>query len=250
MAIDRARLPLLIAAGLLVQGCAKCPVPEPLTVPSPGFGIEADGGEFITTFKGVLRSVDADSGEISVTEVDAEGFPGRSLTFVVPADLVFDTSVLVAETEVKVGFGQLIGQTTPQYLWVEQNGVRTNADLADFDFDFEGLWDDADCYVTTAVLQTVGGPDHGPELSRVRAFRDRYMTATPERQADVDAYYATAPGIVRRVRALPNRRAVLRCLFDDYLAPIIGLIDAGDDEGAYRAYRQRVCDLDAALGVS
>ncbi|MCY4408269.1 MAG: hypothetical protein OXC15_18015, partial [Rhodospirillaceae bacterium] len=65
----------------------------------------------------------------------------------------------------------------------------------------DGGGGDGGCFLTTAVTERRGEPDDGPTLTLLRAFRDGYMTRTPERRALVEEYYAIAPKLVAAIPA-------------------------------------------------
>ncbi|MDD9990710.1 MAG: hypothetical protein OXP75_02830 [Rhodospirillales bacterium] len=65
----------------------------------------------------------------------------------------------------------------------------------------DGAGGNGGCFLTTAVTERRGEPDDGPTLTLLRAFRDGYMTGTPERRALVAEYYAIAPKLVAAIPA-------------------------------------------------
>lgn len=62
------------------------------------------------------------------------------------------------------------------------------------------------CFITTAVCKYSGLPDDCDTLQTMRAWRNTWMSATPERIAMVCDYYATAPRYVARISAYHESR--------------------------------------------
>jgi hypothetical protein len=85
----------------------------------------------------------------------------------------------------------------------------------------------------------------------MRAFRDEYMLSIPEGRADVAAYYANAPRVVRAIDRLPavEREAVYESLYTDVIVPAVALVNAGRYREAWNFYRLSAADLfDRFLG--
>lgn len=59
-----------------------------------------------------------------------------------------------------------------------------------------------------------GEPDDGPTLALLRAFRDRWMLATPQGRTLVAQYYVLAPGIVQAIPLDPPDWERIACAVD------------------------------------
>ena len=97
------------------------------------------------------------------------------------------------------------------------------------------------CFLTEAVVGRRGiEGDGGPTLTVLRAFRDGYMQARPERRELVSRYYEIAPRIVA---AIPDGHADWAWIgkrVDDAVAAI----GAGSDERAFTVYVDMVRHLE------
>lgn len=92
------------------------------------------------------------------------------------------------------------------------------------------------CFITTAVCEATGLADDCDALTVLRAFRDSYMQATPERRALVSTYYAVAPGFVTRIRARGDAAMVFDTMRDHFITPAVHAIARGDDADAFALY--------------
>lgn len=92
------------------------------------------------------------------------------------------------------------------------------------------------CFITTAVCSESGLPDDCHELTVLRAFRDRHMNSSAERQAMVNQYYSQAPGIVERINSSPRRTAIYNELRERFIGPAVEAASKGDDLVAESTY--------------
>ena len=89
------------------------------------------------------------------------------------------------------------------------------------------------CFLTEAVVGQRGmEADDGPTLTALRAFRDGYMQATPERRKLVHRYYGIAPRIVA---AIPDEHADWAWIGAQVDAAVAA-IAAGADDRAFGIY--------------
>jgi hypothetical protein len=249
--IHHGRLIALLALGVAACG-PKCPPVAALTVPSRAFGISEIGdGRFEMTVMGEVKEVRPDRvhlgtvpgppTEEGVQEPVVEGWFNTPGGLELPADLAVGQSITI----------QFVGPSSNIIRRLSRDGVELHMvkppPPPPSEVEYVPISESGGCFITTAVTHALGGADDCAELTLIRAFRDRYMTAEADRRADVARYYDVAPGLVRRVAELPNAAAVWQCLFEDYLQPIISMIEAGDDHAAHMAYRAMVRDLDGGL---
>jgi len=92
------------------------------------------------------------------------------------------------------------------------------------------------CFITTATVRHLGEADDGPTLTALRAFRDRYMAATPARREQVKLYYARAPRIVGLLDSRADAAEIYRSMWERFIEPAARAARAGDDERAYALY--------------
>ena len=102
------------------------------------------------------------------------------------------------------------------------------------------------CFLTTAVVELRGEADGGPTLTALRAFRDGYMTRTPERRALVEEYYAIAPRIVAAISgtSVPGGHAEWERIAAE-VDRAVEAIAAGADDAAFGIYVELVRSLKA-----
>lgn len=114
-------------------------------------------------------------------------------------------------------------------------GIRDSSDHEDVK--------EAECFVTTAVVNVMGEADNGPTLSKLRHLRDDY-TRYNNRGADrIGIYYDIAPSIVRRINAQPNSDTIWRSVHEKWIKPIAQMVDNGDMKDADNLYSDMVFDL-------
>ncbi len=96
----------------------------------------------------------------------------------------------------------------------------------------------AACFITTAIVRSLGKPDDCDELETLRNFRDTWLAEHyPE---DIEEYYAIAPGIVRAIAARPDAAQVWASMYVDYLKPAISSIKHNEFNAAHTIYRGMV----------
>lgn len=101
------------------------------------------------------------------------------------------------------------------------------------------------CFLTSACVQAKGLPDDCEELETLRRFRDTYMMATEEGQAEVEHYYMVAPAIVVAIDALPDAGGIWNKIYTLVILPAVELIRKNDLPAAYRLYKSCVLQLEA-----
>ena len=99
------------------------------------------------------------------------------------------------------------------------------------------------CYITTAVCLSQGKADDCYELELLREYRDTYLLSTPEGEALVKGYYNIAPTIVSRIARSEAPKQVYEEIWKNYLAPCVGLIEAGRPEACQEQYMAMVYEL-------
>lgn len=93
------------------------------------------------------------------------------------------------------------------------------------------------CYPTSACVRARNLPDSCEELTLLRSFRDSYMMRSEEGRAEVEAYYRTAPEIVRAVNGLPNAGEIWERVYTGVILPAVALIRERRLEEARQLYR-------------
>ena len=86
-------------------------------------------------------------------------------------------------------------------------------------------WNDGGCggcFITTAVVEYMGGKDDGDELTTLRQFRDEYMA--DKNASQLKWYYKNAPRIVEKLKALSNAEFVFKNMYASFIKPSVELI--------------------------
>jgi hypothetical protein len=99
------------------------------------------------------------------------------------------------------------------------------------------------CFITTAVCAAQNKPDDCYELTTFRAFRDNWLTQTPEGQAAIQEYYDIAPRIVEGIDKRRDARKIYDGIYSEYLLPCLSLIEAGDNQACFEKYKKMVDKL-------
>ncbi len=77
------------------------------------------------------------------------------------------------------------------------------------------------CYITQATCQSLGKPDDCFELNAFRTFRDGYLSSCADGPALIQAYYQSAPAIVRRISLRLDRDRIYQDIWEKYLQPCL-----------------------------
>lgn len=101
-----------------------------------------------------------------------------------------------------------------------------------------------DCFLTTACVEHRGLPDDCHELTTMRYMRDEWLAKQPGGQAEIDEYYAIAPGIVERINMLDDAGDVWERLYQEYILPCVAAADAGEFEKAHEMYKEMVKEVE------
>ena len=102
------------------------------------------------------------------------------------------------------------------------------------------------CYLTTACVTYRGMDDDCEILTKLRAFRDGYMASRDGGKKDIVQYYDVAPRIVEAIDKLGEnaRRSAYDGIFN-VISECVTMIDSGDNEGAYAAYKGMALELES-----
>lgn len=116
--------------------------------------------------------------------------------------------------------------------------VLSDKETMDLEYDDpdESAYDD--CFLTTACTAAKGLPDDCRELTALRCLRDMHMKPTVSGAALVAEYYRIAPGIVAEVNARSNRMEIWNLVYEDLVAPVVRLTEAGSMEAAVARYAE------------
>ena len=98
---------------------------------------------------------------------------------------------------------------------------------------------DGACFITTAMVTRRGEADDGITLSKLRLFRDTFMSSTASMEEDVKEYYDIAPKIVA---AIPDDHSDWQFI-EDMVDQSCLLIDSDKYEEAYDCYKTMVYTL-------
>ncbi|MCD7813163.1 MAG: hypothetical protein LUH20_03765 [Lachnospiraceae bacterium] len=119
---------------------------------------------------------------------------------------------------------------------------KTNLQAADYRT-IEGGFHKTWCYITTAVCRTFDKPDDCYELKTLREYRDTYLVDSPGGRELIEEYYDVAPSIVKHIDQQPDSGAVYYSIWEEWLAPCISMIEAGQNEACREHYTAMVHTL-------
>ncbi|MBQ7837662.1 MAG: hypothetical protein IJ395_03470 [Clostridia bacterium] len=96
------------------------------------------------------------------------------------------------------------------------------------------------CYLTTACMMHMqeNFDDNCDELSTLRWFRDRFVSAS-----DIEQYYEISPLIVKRINENSNKASIYSEIYKEVIVPCVNAIKSGNYEFAYTTYKNSVLKL-------
>ena len=97
--------------------------------------------------------------------------------------------------------------------------------------------EDGGCYLTTACVRARGLADDCAALETLRGFRDGYLARTADGRREIERYYAIAPEIVAAIEDRPDSPEIWEQLYAHLIEPCVEMIHRGENERAYRHYR-------------
>jgi tetratricopeptide (TPR) repeat protein len=100
------------------------------------------------------------------------------------------------------------------------------------------------CFITTAVCGSFSKPDDCRELTVFRNFRDDWLAKQPDGKEAVTHYYRIAPAIVTAINKTPEKNAVYRDIWNNYLSECLRLIEDDRFEACRKKYTEMVKNLE------
>ena len=70
----------------------------------------------------------------------------------------------------------------------------------------------------------------------LRSFRDHYLANQPGGMEEIEQYYEIAPRIVASINQRADAVTIWNCVYEELIAPCVGMIHAGQNEDAHRLY--------------
>jgi hypothetical protein len=105
------------------------------------------------------------------------------------------------------------------------------------------------CFITTAVMESLGERDDGATLSLLRRFRDEYVRYQPNGMDVLQAYYQSAPLIVKVMNEQDDRERAWAGIFSRWIGPIAKNIASCNYRDAMLQYEDMVANLARLSGV-
>lgn len=101
-----------------------------------------------------------------------------------------------------------------------------------------------DCFITTAVCQTLGTPDDCKELTMIRKFRDdRLKTSMEDGELLVKEYYRIGPKIVNAIEKDAYASNIYTGLWNNHIKPCCEQIEQQNWEQVKLIYIKMVKEL-------
>ena len=126
-------------------------------------------------------------------------------------------------------------------LW-NDNGLEMDLGKSSYE-DIEGGFKARMCYITTAVCEGLGKPDHCYELETLRNYRDGYLANSEGGMQIIREYYDIAPTIVKRLGRSTDAGEVYLEIWKQYLEPCVRLIEDGKPAECKEVYTDMVRTL-------
>jgi hypothetical protein len=105
------------------------------------------------------------------------------------------------------------------------------------------------CFITSAVMETLQKEDDCNELAVFRNFRDNWLQNEIDGNALIEEYYQIAPRIVKNIGKKENYLAIYQTIWSQYLERCLNLIEMKQFEEAKMLYLKMVGDLKLQYGV-
>ncbi len=103
------------------------------------------------------------------------------------------------------------------------------------------------CFITTACLRARGAKEH--ELDEFRAFRDGWLSNTPDGRTLIELYYKIAPSIVEKIEQSVMRGILWNHIYQRWVSKVLTAIRLGNRGSALSLYGDMIRAL-AALATS
>ncbi|GEM_PF-4218961 len=126
----------------------------------------------------------------------------------------------------------------------DRHGNQTGTSDNEYsDDDSDSSKNDGGCYITTAVCGLYDKPDDCYELTLLRRFRDNWLMSQEHGSELIDEYYNTAPKIVAKINAHPERTSIFSAIYNNYILPCVRLIEENKNEECKSLYSKMVITL-------
>lgn len=99
------------------------------------------------------------------------------------------------------------------------------------------------CFITTAVILSLGKPDDCDELQTIRKFRDTWLRLQPDGEKWIYEYKMIAPLIVKGIDSREDSRSIYSELYKNYIQPCVELIRNGYFHACFGVYKEMVNSL-------
>ena len=108
---------------------------------------------------------------------------------------------------------------------------------------FEKCKIDEDCFITTAVCNSLKKSDDCYELSILRRFRDTWLSTQEKGDELIREYYNIAPAIVEVIDRLNDKKDIYIMIYERYIQPCIALIENKKERECMNLYKEMVHTL-------
>jgi hypothetical protein len=105
------------------------------------------------------------------------------------------------------------------------------------------IYESGGCFITTAVMLTLGKPDDCEELSAFRSFRDNWLMKQANGNQLINEYYEIAPSIVAKIDSQVNAGEIYLRIWTKSLRVCFELIREGNNSEAYAQYEKMMKEL-------
>lgn len=108
-------------------------------------------------------------------------------------------------------------------------------------------WGASKCYISTAVMLSLGKNDNCFELQLLRKYRDTWLIKQEYGIKLIEEYYSTAPVIVNRIDNLIDSKEIYSQIWIQYLSKIVDYIINEKNEEACEMYQLMVNKINSFM---
>lgn len=128
--------------------------------------------------------------------------------------------------------------------WGNIKGFKSNSMSYEiFNCNFEDNKEEGGCFITTAVLLTLGKKENCLELQTFRRYRDNWLINIKQGKKIIEEYYLIAPIIVNYINRREDSKEIFKNIWKKYLKKCYNFIKLGYYQKCLELYKNMVYSL-------